>query len=105
MASSSKNMKGFEMLVRNTVSEAPKFKLHPAIAEKEDSMGIHSLIPPKVLLIHYMRTFYHYPIQDLGTFKMNEAYDALCDGGKVKPKLQHLGTKGLMHMRHMPKNF
>ena len=87
------------------VCEAPKFKLHPTIAEKEDPMGVHLMIPSKVLLIYDFSTFYNYPIQDLKTFKMNEAYDALYDSANLKPQHQHLETKGLTHMRHMPSNF
>ena len=79
--------------------------MHLDIAEKEDPMGAHSMIPPNVLMIHDMRTFYHCPIQDLGTFKMNEAYKALCDGENLKPKHQHLEAKGLTHIRYMPKKF
>ena len=50
MASNNKSMKGTEMLVRNKVYEAPKFKLHLDIVEKEDPMGAHSMIPPNVLM-------------------------------------------------------
>lgn len=85
MASNNKNVKGSEMLIRNTMCKALKFKLHPTIVEKTDPMGAHFMIPPKVLLIHDIRTFYHYPIQDLRTFEMNEAYDTPCEGGNVKP--------------------
>lgn len=103
MASSSKNTK--DMLVRNTACEAPKFKCHPAIAEKSDPMGTHSMIPPKVLLMHDVRTFYHCPIQDLGTFEMNEAYSTMCENGVLKEEHTHLETKGLTHLGFMPKVF
>ena len=85
--------------------EAPKFKLHPSIAEKEDPMGAHSMILPNVLMIHNVRTFYYCPIQDLRTFEMNEAYKALCDGEILKPKHQNLEAKGLTHIRYTPKKF
>ena len=85
--------------------EAPKFKLNPTIVEKEDPMCALSLIPPKALLIHDVRTFYHYLIQYFRKFEMNETYDALCDRDKLKPEHQYLETKGLTHISLMPKNF
>lgn len=93
------------MLIRNIVSIAPKFKLHHYIAEKVDLMGAHYQIPPKVLLIHDIRTFYHCPIQDLRTFEMSEAFDALYEDRDLKPQHQHREIKGLTHVRHMLRDF
>lgn len=62
MASSSKSVKASKMLVRNTIFEAPKFKLHLAVVEKSDLMGVHLMILPKALLVHDVRSFYHCPI-------------------------------------------
>ena len=101
MASSSKNMKGTKMLVRNKVCKAHKLKLHPSIAKKEDPM-VH------IEWFHQMyevRTFYHCSIQDLGTFEMNEAYKALCDRENLQHEHQHLEEKGFTHIRNMLKKF
>lgn len=93
------------MLVRNTVCEAPKFKLHPIVAEKSDELGAHSMIPPKVMLIHNIRSFYHYPVQDLKTFEMNEKYSVMCENDDLKPKPKYLEAKGLTHLGFLPKKF
>lgn len=61
MASSrSKAKKGSEMLVRGVDYKAPKFKLSPAITEALDPASAQSQIPPKVLLVHDIPSFYHY---------------------------------------------
>ena len=54
--------KGSKILLRNVVPTNPKFKLNPMIAEELDPVGVYSQIPPKLLLIHDIRSFYHYSI-------------------------------------------
>lgn len=92
-------------VVHIMVCEAPKFKLHLVVAEKSDPLGAHSSIPLKVLLVYDIRSFYHYPIQDLRTYEMNEAYTTMCDNRVLKPKHKHLEMKGLTHLGFMLKNF
>ena len=87
------------------VCESPKIQLHTTIEEKEYPIGAHLMIPPKVLMIHDIRIFYYFPIQDPKKFEMNEAYDSLCDKEHLKPKHQYLEAKGLTHIRDMPKKF
>lgn len=93
------------MLVRNIVYPDPKFKLCPVIVGELDLVGAHSQIPPKVLLIHDVRSFYHFSIQELGTLEPNQVYEALCVDKNLKTKHTHLEVKGLTHILHMPKNF
>lgn len=68
-------------------------------------MGEHSTIPPKVLLINDNISFYHCTIQELRTFKMNKAYNALCDNGVLKPEYRHLEITGLTHALYMKNDF
>lgn len=93
------------MLVKNAICKTPKFKLYPAISEEKDPKGTHLDIPPKVLLIHDVRTFYHFSIQELVHFEIDQAYNVLCENGALKPEHKHLEVKGLTHIHHMPRNF
>ena len=72
------------MLVKNVLCEEPKFKLYLETTKEKDPMGGYSSIPPKVLLVNYIRSFYHSIIQKLGRFEMNKVYNALCDNGILK---------------------
>ena len=36
---------------------------------------------------------------------MNQAYEALCVDGNLKPKHKHLETKGLTHILYIPRDF
>ena len=86
------------MLVRNTVYEALKFKLHPKIKEKTYPMGTHSQIPKMVLLISDIHTFYHCSIQELGTLELNQAYEAMCLDENLILEHKYLEVKGLTHV-------
>lgn len=93
------------MLIKNASYIPPKFKLYPVIAEEKDSQGALSTISPKVLLIHDVRSFYHYSIQELGNFELDQAYNALCENEVLKLEQKHLEVKSLTHIIHMPRKF
>ena len=67
-SSTSKVKKGSEMLLKNVVCKAPKFKPYLVSDKKKDPMRACLAIPPKVFLVNDIISFYHYIIQELGTF-------------------------------------
>lgn len=50
--------KGSEILVKSSDYSPSKFKLYPTIVEEKDLHGSHSSIPPKVIIIHDVKSFY-----------------------------------------------
>ena len=62
-------------------------------------------LPPKLLLIKDIHFHFKCTIQDIGTFEMDDALEKLFVNGILKPKHQHLETKGLTHIPHMPHDF
>lgn len=104
-SSSNKNKKGSEMLVWGVDCKKPNFKLSLAIAEALDPAIAQSQIIPKVLIMHNIHSFYHFSIQELKTLEINKPLKELCVDGALKPKHQHLETKGLTHISHMPRKF
>ena len=81
-----------------------KHLISNAIAEEKDPKGAHSEIPPKVLLIHDVRSFYHYSIQEFGNFELDQAFSVFCENGALEPKHKHLEVNGLTHILYMPRN-
>lgn len=55
--------------------------------------------------MHDIRSFYHYSIQIFGTLEMNKEFRELCVDDALKPKHEHLETKGLTHTSYMPREF
>ena len=102
---SSKEKKGLDMLLFGVERKAPKFKCTLAIVKTLDPSGVQSQIPPKVLLINDICTHFKCVILDIGTLEMDYAIEKLCVNGVLKPKHQHLETKGLTHIPHMPCEF
>ena len=107
-SSSRKIKKGSKMLVCGVDCKAipsPAFKLSQVVAETLDPARAQSHIPPKVLLVYEIKSFYHYSIQEMGTLEMKEAFNELCVDGVLKPEHKHLETKGLTHILHMLRDF
>jgi len=90
------------MLVRGVEWKASNFKLTPTIIEALDPSKAQCKILPKVLLINDIRTHFKCVSQEISTLEMDDALDKLCVNGVLKPKHQHLETKGLTHISHMP---
>ena len=93
------------MLVKGVEWKAPNFKIVPAVAESLDPNGAQSQIPPKILLVNDIFTHFKCAIQEIGTLEMDDALDQLCVDGTLKLEHQHLETKGLTHIAHMPQGF
>ena len=85
--------------------KALDFKLSPIVGETLDPSGAQSQIPPKVLLMNYICSHFKCVIQDIGTMEMDELLKELCINGVLKPEHQHLETKFLTHILHMPWDF
>ena len=85
--SGGKQKKGSKMLVKGVEWKAPNFKLVPAIAKSLDSQGAQSQIPPKVLLVNYIRTHFKCTIQEIGTLEMQNALDEMSINGTLKQSI------------------
>lgn len=93
------------MLVLGVEWKEPNFKLTPVIIETLDPSGAQSQISPKVLLVNNICTYFKCVIQEICALEMNDALDQLSINGVLKPKHQHLESKGLTHIPHMPHEF
>ena len=106
MASNSSKVKqGSNKLFCGVEWKILDFKLTPTIAKTLDPSGAKSQIPSKVLLINDIHTHFKCIIQEIGTLEMDDALDNLCVNGNLKLEHQHLETKGLTHIPHMPHEF
>ena len=70
-------------LVRNEVKK-PNFKAIPEVAYKDDPTGVLSMIPPKVVMIQDVQKCYNCKVGSIGNLELKEAYDRLCENGKLK---------------------
>ena len=69
---------------------------------KGDSMGALSWIPPKVIMIHNMRSDYMYKICD---YDICVVYDKLSDEGILKDEFNFFERKWLTHALYFLRNF
>ena len=97
MASSLKNVEGKEVLnvqlMSNEVKQ-PIFKSIPYISYKQDPSGALSMIPPNVLMVQDVRKCYNCKIGSIGDMDIKEAYNRLCDNGKLKEEFKIVERKG-----------
>ena len=82
-SSSTEKSQGIEdsniQLVRSDTCPPPKFHTIPKIDMKGDSMVVLSLIPSKVIMIHDVWSCYMCKNGEVGDYKIQEAYEKLCD--------------------------
>ena len=104
--SSSQVAKGkFEVqLVSNEVKQ-PDFWAILKVAYKDDPTGALSMILPKVVMIQDVQKCYNYKVGSIGDLKLKEAYDRLCENGKMKDEYQIVERKGLTHALDNPTIF
>ena len=98
MAFSSKSTKQKEsheiQLVSNEVKQ-PEFRPIPEVAYKTDHAGALSIIPDKVVMVQDVRKCYNCKIGAIGDLEISNAYDKLCDNGKLKDEFSIVEKKGL----------
>ena len=82
-------------LVKSDACPRPMFHAILEIGIKGDSMGVLSLIPPKVIMIHDVRSCYICKIGEVGDYEIREGYEKLCNEGTLKEKFQIVERKGL----------
>lgn len=92
-------------LVKSDTCPPPKFHAIPKIAMKGDSMGALSSILPKFIIIHDVKRFYMCNIEEVGDYKIREAYDNLCNEGILKVEFKVVERKGLTCALELLKNF
>lgn len=92
-------------LVKSDSCPPPKFHAILDISMKGDSMGVLSLIPPKVIMMHDVGSYYMCTIGEIGDYEIREAYDKLCNGGIMKDELKFVERKGLTCALEFSKNF
>lgn len=73
-------------LVKSDTYPPRKFCAIPDISMKWDSMGVLSLIPPKLIMIHDVRSCYMCKIGEARDYEIREAYEKLCNEGILKEK-------------------
>ena len=87
MVSNSKNVKQKEVfdvqLVSNEIKQ-PNFKAIPDISYKQDLLGALSMIPPKVIIVQYVRKCYNYKARGIDNMEIRQPYDKLCENGILK---------------------
>lgn len=49
-------------------------------------MGVLSSRPPKVIMIHDVRSWYMCKIGEVGDYKIRKVYEKLCNEGTLKDK-------------------
>ena len=87
------------MLVKGVEWKTPNFKLVPTVIESLNPNEAQSQIPPKVLLINDICTYFKCIVQEIGTLEMDSALGEMCVDGSLKPEHKHLEVKGLTHTR------
>ena len=68
-------------------------------------MGVLSLIPPKVIMIHDVRSCYMCKIKEVGDYEIREAYEKLCNEVILKEEFKIVERKELSHALELKKNF
>ena len=63
------------------------------------------MILPKVVMMQDVWKCYNYKVGSIGDLELKEAYDRLCDNGKLKDKYQIVERKGLTHALDFPTVF
>ena len=67
-------------------------------------MGALSLIPPKFIMIHDVRSYYVWKIREVGDYEIKETYEKLCIDGILKDEFQIIERKGLTHALEFLRN-
>ena len=108
MASGSKSIKGKEsheiQLVSNEVKQ-PEFRPIPEVAYKNDPVGALSVIPNKVVMVQDIQKCYNYKVGAIGDLEISNAFDKLCDNGKLKDEFSIVEKKGLTKALVLPTMF
>ena len=68
-------------------------------------MGELSSIPPKVIMIHDVRSCYMCKVKEVGDYEIREAYEKLCDEGTLKDQFKTIERKGLTQALEFLRNF
>lgn len=93
-------------LIVSATCNKPRYKPHPKVASKIDSVGAFSSIPPRVLLVKDVRSYIHCKIGETGDIDMYAAYQKLCgEDGKLKSEHKLLKVLGLMIALNFLKDF
>ena len=108
MASSSRKTQEkepFEVkLVSNEVKQ-PNFRPILEVAYKNDPIGALSIIPPKVVMVQYVRRCYNCKVGAVGDMEIREVYDRLCENEVLKDEYKIVEMKGLTRALYFPTIF
>ena len=75
----------------------PNFWAIPEVAYKDDPTGALSIILPKVVMIQDVQKCYNCKVGSIGDLELKEAYDRLCENGKLQDEYQIVERKGFTH--------
>ena len=98
MAFGSKTTKGKESHEIQIVSKEfkqPEFKPIPKVAYKNDPLGTLCIIPNKVFMVQDVQKCYNCKVGAIGDFEIFNAFEKLCDNGKLKDEFSIVEKKGL----------
>ena len=108
MASSSKSAKGKEgieiQLVNNEVKQ-PEIKPIPKVSYKNYPIGSLFIILDKVVMVQDVCKFYNCKVGAIGDLEISNAFDKLCDNGKLKEEFSIIEKKGLTKALTLPTVF
>lgn len=92
-------------LIRNEAVKPPKFRAYLEIASKGDAFCALSSIPPRIIMIHDVRSCYICKIGETGDFEIRNVYDRLCIDGKLKDEHKHIVEARITRALDFPKFF
>lgn len=81
-------------LVSNEVKQL-EFKPIPKVAYKNDLAGALSIIPDKFFMVQDVQKCYNCKVGAIGDLEIFNAFDKLCDNGKLKDEFSIVEKKGL----------
>ena len=71
-------------IVRNDQCPPPKFIGYTDIKMTQDAPSDLSPIPPRVFIVHVVRSCNMCKVTEIGDYEMWASYDKLCDNGNLK---------------------
>ena len=91
-------------LVSNEVKQ-PKFRPITEVAYKNDPAGALSTIPDKVVMVHDVYRCYNCKIGAIGDLEIENAFEKLCNNGKLNDEYSIAEKKGLTKALAFPTVF
>lgn len=92
-------------IIRNDQESSPNFRNLVNIETPIDDIGELPSIPPRVLTIQDIRSWYQCKIGEIKYYEIRETYDKLCIDGVLKDEFKIIADKGRTRPLGFPKVF